>query len=445
MCWKYVSAVRLRIDGTSDGGVGLAHRSSTVVSINHRQLSSATVSSSSASDDEQQHDKQLRRLFLSLQFVPRLSWSGRLDYAAPLLSALTHFTSLRHLHVHSLSAPGWPDARPPYMQSMHTAFRSLVSLTLDNSHAFFIRTPSTLLPLSIRYLSATIDFIYALLMADGLASSALASSLVYVHCGGSTHWLPWSLALLPNLQHLHAGEKTSVRFDQRFVSHKRPVPVGGSGGSGVTECGLLSYAVRQSEEWVSSRLTFPSLVCLLLHGKELLELQLLLTLSELPSLRQLTLSRRAAWSNFQEERDLPPASMWLPQLAHLDYLDIQCEQSIDSDWLTELLFACIDADTEAAMVPVRRRLRHLALQLPRTVDEEEVRGWRLAESSWPALQHCCLAWTAQQGASVSVVETRNVSVTEAVVGAKRACRREALIDERVDRQWISSAGVEEWK
>ena len=419
-CWKNVAAVRLRVDRKSE--LGADGEGYTVVTINDRPLlirALLPLTRSTSSADRrlaEQYVQQQRSCFRSLQYVPRLSWSGRLDNAAQFIAVLPEFTTLRHLHIHSLTSPSWPDARPPPMNNVWRAFGSLVSLTLDSTHHLFVDEPYALHGLSIRYLSATTDFIQALLTTDRLASSTLASSLAYIHCSGSTHWLPWSLPLLPNLQHVHAGEKTAVRFDQRFMSHKRPAA--GSSGRGSSECQLLSYAVRQSEELLHSRLTFPALVCLSLHGKEQLELQVLLSLSELPSLRQLTLSRRAAWSQFQEERSLPLASLWLPQLTTVDYLDVKCEQSVDSDWLSDLLFVCIDPDAEAAMIAVRRRLQNLALQLPSAMDEEEVRGWRLSESSWPALQHCSLAWATAHETNGPLLETRNVAGHEGCCGCR---------------------------
>jgi len=329
---------------------------------------------------------------------------------------------------------------------MWRSFDSLVSLTLDSTHHLLVDSPSSLHGLSIRYLSAPTDVVEALLTTDHLASSPLAASLAYMHCSGNTLWLPWALPALPGLQHVHATERTTIRSrNQRFVSHKRPVAVGSSGSGGSSESRLVSYAVRQGEEWLHSGLTFPALVCLSLHGKDLLELPVLLTLSELPSLRQLTLSRRAPWSTFHERRSLPLASVWLPQLSGVDYLDVQCEQSIDTDWLTDLLFASADAEAEAAMGAVRQRLRHLSLQLPTAMDEKEASNWRLLISDWPELQHCTLAWTDAQGADATTMEARNMAVTESVVGGARACRREQVIAERADRQWICNAGVQEWK
>ena len=437
-CWSNVAAIRLRIDRTVDGSSAW-----TSVSINDRQL----LDPSTPGEEKEQETRQ-RQLFRSLRFVPRLSWSGRTEYAAPLVAVLPQYASLRHLHLHSLTAPTptLPATLP--LSRAWPGFRSLVSLTLDSSYDSLVQEPSALLQLRIAYLSAPTDLLEGMLSDETVASSALASTLTYIHCSGSTHWLSWALPLLPRLQHVHEGERTAGRWEQsqhkRIVSHKRPA-VGSAGGSIESAAQLVSYWVRRSEELLHSRLTFPTLVCLTLHGKELLELRVLLTLSTLPALRQLTLGRRPAWSRFNEERALPLASSWLPQLSALDYLDAQCEQSVDDDWLTDLLHSCVKEEDEAAMGSVRQRLRYLGLQLPDAVNMLRMKQLRIADSGWPELLQCCLTWTTADRAEEKQVEAWSAQVTDIVVGANRACTREQLMSTRVDRQWISSAGFHDWK
>ena len=505
-CWHSVGVVRLSVLGADWARAGDRRTADTWVTINdrfldlpHRPPGAGSRRSGTAKEEEEEEDEKVKHeqrvLFGSLRFVPRLSWNG--DVSAPATRALftalhQDFAYLRHLRVHSLAASG-PLETVPYMHSLHVAFRSLVSLSLDHTYRLFVFAPGVLLPLSIRYLAAPTGLFEALLASDHLQSSPLGQSLTYVHCHGSTHWLSYAIPSLPNLQHVHTGQKavagtvtshvtgrgphTGRPKPQRWLSHKRPAAAAsgdgssgsGGGGDGSVECGLVSYAVRQSEEWLHARLVFPSLVCLSLQGKELLELHVLLTLAQLPSLRQLTLSRRAAWSQWHEDRTLPLASSWLPQLTTLSYLDLQCSQSIDTTFLTDLLFTpatatpatdatttattatTATADADAAMATARSRLAHLGLQLPVAVDEESVRGWRLGEEGWPALQQCWLAWSgggAEEGGGgrLEAVEVRNGSVTVDVVGVGRACGTyEQLLAARVDKQWLASVGVEECK
>ena len=450
-CWQNVAPIRLRVDRQRDD-IDARHNV-TVVTVNDRQLLSHTPPVQPYGDTTRVEDAEMqqRQLFQSLRCVPRLSVSGRLNAFGPLIAVLPQFTLLRHLQLHSLTSHNWPGPVPPSLVSggPWAAFHSLESLTLDSSYRLFFHTFEPLLGLSVRYLAATSEFLEQLMLTvSNASSSAIASSLVYIQCSGSVHWLPWTPPLMPNLLHVHAGEKTTARWGNqpRPVSHKRPAATGSTGrGTDNTDCILESYTVRQSEEWLHSRLTFPSLVCLSLHGKELLELPVLLTLSSLPSLRQLTLSRRPAWSRWHEERALPLASQWLPQLTTVDYLDVQCEHSRSDEWLADLFFTSDDAEAGYSMAAVRRRLRQLSLQLPAAVDEASVHDWRLAESSWPELQQCCLAWKAQEIGDLATLEAQSVRVTMQVAGDKRACTREQLMAARVDRQWISGAGIHEWK
>ena len=394
----------------------------------------------------------------SLRFVPRLRYCGELSLA--FAASLTWSRQLRCLTLDITDNP----QQAMTSNVLNASLRSLPalrSLSLGRGLRFDI-SPETLCSLSLLELELDMQQLVSVLSA--LPGSALCQSLRSLRL--DRFFLP-SLDLLPSLLHwdacLPSGSPppftawvSMAQFTQRPLTRL----------SSITSYQHPMYASLQAGP---CPLWLQPLRCLTLQLDEFIQedvtLQLLSRLSALEHLTQLTLAHRAVSRFMMDARAnaLPSPLLWLPGLARLDFLHLQCHRNMDNSWIAQLLGVKEDedeheeekagADPDALAADGARqskerqsgdvgcvgRLRWLGLRLRRElVQESTLRRWRRERCL--QLQHCAIRWMTAAPVTAAAEAWLFLPTEE----CRDACIDEELLcRQRLDIAWQRRMGLQQ--